>query len=414
MNAVILTVGDEILIGQVVDTNSAWLGGVLNSEGIVITEILSVGDDINAIIDGLTFALEKADLVIMTGGLGPTIDDITKSAIASFFNVDMVFSEKTYERIVRIFEKYGRTLSESHKDQCYMPQNATLLHNKMGTAPGMLFEYNNKILVSLPGVPFEMKSIVTDELLPLLRSKPSKLSIKHRTIMTMGEGETTIADMVAQVVQEMPPYIKLAYLPSLGSVRLRLTGQSDNALLLDKEIEKFTSAIVQSLGSLVYGYDDISIEEYLLNLFKSKNLTIGTAESCTGGYIAHKITSVPGSSAYFIGSVVAYTNELKTKLLGVQKSTIDVHGAVSEDTVKEMVQGLLKLIDVEIGIAISGIAGPDGGTIEKPVGTIWMAVGNAKKIDCIKITASKDRLKNIEYSANFALNRVRHFVLDNY
>jgi nicotinamide-nucleotide amidase len=410
LKAIILTVGDEILIGQVVDTNSAWLGSTLNEIGIDILEILSVSDDIEAIKQGIAYSLDKADIVLMTGGLGPTKDDITKTSIAAYFGVDFVFSEETYERIVKIFAKYGRTISESHKDQCLMPANAELLHNKMGTAPGMLFRQNDKLLISMPGVPFEMKAIVTDELMPILKSMTNDVNIMHQTIMTSGEGESFIEDTISPLITDMPSYIKLAYLPSLGYVRLRLTGRHHNTEELKREIIKYTNIITTAIGTLVVCEGDVSLEEYMLTLFKNKKLSLSTAESCTGGYLAHRLTSIPGSSAYFMGSVVSYSNDIKNRVLGVAQSTLDNHGAVSEETVKEMVQGLLKVTQTDIGVSISGIAGPDGGTLEKPVGTIWMAIGSKDQIKTFKIAATKDRLKNIEYAANVAMNKIRLFV----
>ncbi len=414
MNAIILTVGDEILIGQVVDTNSSWIGSTFNNIGINILEILSVGDEMNAIKSGIDYALNKADIVIMTGGLGPTKDDITKLAIAEYFNVEMVFSQVTYDRIIKIFEKFGKTLSDAHKDQCNMPANATLLYNKMGTAPGMMIKEKGKILVSLPGVPFEMKSIISEELIPILHSTPSTISIQHKTIMTAGEGESFIADRILPLLEGMPPYIKLAYLPSLGSVRLRLTGKHEDKEKLHMEIEKCTSIITKELDQLVYAFDDTSLESSLITLLKTKELTISTAESCTGGFLAHMLTSVPGSSAAYMSSFITYSNEMKTKFLNVNPTTLSQYGAVSEETVLEMVSGLLKSTNTSIGISISGIAGPDGGSPEKPVGTIWMAISNGIVSETHKINATKDRLKNIEYASIVALNKIRLFILKNY
>jgi nicotinamide-nucleotide amidase len=412
MNAIVLTVGDELLIGQVIDTNSAWIGSTFNELGINLLEILSVGDELNSIKDGIDYCLNKADVVIMTGGLGPTKDDITKVAIAQYFNVGTSFSQPTYNRIVKIFEKFGKPMQESHKEQCFMPNNAILLNNKMGTAPGMLFNHGEKILVSLPGVPFEMKAIITDELIPILKSKPSEIAIFHKTIMTAGEGESFIADRIAPLIENMQTYIKIAYLPSLGSVRLRLTGKHKDIDLLQKEINEYSDKIVNELGQLVYGYDDISLQESLMHLFKKKGFTLSAAESCTGGYFSHMITSVAGSSAYYLGSLVTYSNEMKMHLLNVNENTLKNHGAVSEETVREMVKGLLETTKSNIGVSVSGIAGPSGGSEEKPVGTIWMAVSNGIRTEAYKINATKDRLKNIEYSSTVLMNKLRLFLLD--
>jgi nicotinamide-nucleotide amidase len=411
MNAIIITVGDEILIGQVIDTNSAWIGSTFNNYGIDIKEILSVSDDLESIENAIRSSLKKADIVVMTGGLGPTKDDITKVAICNYFKVGNTFSQVTYDRIEKIFAKFGRPMKESHKDQCFMPDNATLLMNDMGTAPGMLFIEDAKILVSLPGVPFEMKHLITDRFLPYIKENYTLESkIYHKTIMTAGEGESFIADRIAHLIADMPEYIKMAYLPSLGSVRLRLTAKHTDEILIKNKVDHYAQLICQELGSLVFGFDDQSLEETLLKIFTEKGLTLTTAESCTGGYLAHRLTSISGSSAYFLGSTVTYSNEMKMNLLKVKESTLSAHGAVSEETVKEMVMGLLTLTGSDYGISISGIAGPDGGSPEKPVGTIWIAVGNKNKIEAYKLNATKDRLRNIEYAANVAMNKLRLFI----
>ncbi len=410
MNAIVLTIGDEILIGQVIDTNSAWIGNTFNEIGINILEILSVGDELNAIKDAIDYAMLKADLIVLTGGLGPTKDDITKTAISQYFGVGMVFSQLTYENIEKIYEKFGRTMTPALSEQCYMPANAVLLNNSLGTAPGMLIEHNSKMLVSLPGVPYEMKTIITEELLPILAKKPSEIKILHKTIMTAGEGETVIADKILPYLETMPDYIKLAYLPSLGSVRLRLTGKHVDRNQLTTDLDKYANIITEKLGDIIYSTEDRSLEQMLWYLFTHKGLTLSAAESCTGGFFSHKITSIAGSSQYFIGSVVTYSNELKKQLLGVKEETLQIHGAVSEETVKEMASGLLKLTKTSIGVAVSGIAGPGGGSPDKPVGTIWMAISNGDKVITYKINASKDRSKNIEYATTVLMNKLRLFV----
>lgn len=412
MNAILLTVGDEILIGQVVDTNSAWMGNQLNTIGVSVSEILSVSDDLAAIKNAIDYSLGKADIVLMTGGLGPTKDDITKVAIAQYFNVETAFSQETYDKIVKIFERYGRTMSESHKVQCYMPQNAVLIENKMGTAPGMMFEQGNKLLFSMPGVPHEMKSIMTESVLNIIATKlPSDIHIYHKTIMTSGEGESFIADRIEPHLHLMPEYIKLAYLPSLGHVRLRLTGRHEIREVLYKELDHYAKLIVDELGPIVYAYDNVSLEEHLKDLFTIKGLTLSTAESCTGGNISHLITSIPGSSSYFVGSIVSYSNDIKSRLLHVKKETLLQYGAVSEQCVKEMLIGLLGQTQSDLGIAISGVAGPDGGSEDKPVGTVWIAVGNKDEVSTTLIKVNRrDRLKNIEYASHVALNKLRLFV----
>lgn len=407
MKAIILTIGDEILIGQIVDTNSAWLGQRINEIGVDIIEKIAIGDDHGLILSSIDYSLSNADLVLMTGGLGPTKDDITKHAIAEYFKVELTFSQPTYERIVKLFEKFNRPVTQSLKDQCYLPSNAVLLKNKMGTAPGMLFEKDGKMLVAMPGVPYEMQSIVLEELIPLLQQKNTGVAILHSTIMTAGEGETVLADKILPKLKQMPDHIKLAYLPSLGSVRLRLTGKSKNKPKLEQELSHFTKIITHELGELVYGFDDETLEAHMLRICKEKQITLSTAESCTGGYLAHKLTAVTGSSVYFLGSIVSYANEIKTGVLKVNQNTLDAHGAVSEETVTEMLKGLLDLTQSTVGIAISGIAGPDGGTPEKPVGTIWLALGTKETIQTVKLNSTKDRIKNIEYATTVAMNKLR-------
>lgn len=410
MEATIVTVGDEILIGQVIDTNSAWMGQELNLRGIKVQEIISISDSYSDIMGTLKSVFERSDLILMTGGLGPTKDDITKKAIADFYGVEMVFHETTYERIVHFFKLLNKTPTEAHREQCLMPTNATLLNNKMGTAPGMWFEDNGKVLVSMPGVPYEMKSIMEEEVFDRLKKRFISKPIVHKTILTIGEGETWIADRIAVFENSLPENIKLAYLPNLGMVRLRLsaTGTDEQVLndLLNDKVKELQNLILD----YIYGYDKDTIQEAVGKLFIAKEKTISIAESCTGGYITHLITSVPGSSGYFMGGFTPYSNKMKEKLLKVKTSTLNNFGAVSEETVIEMVKGTLELFETDIAVAVSGIAGPDGGTAEKPVGTIWLAIGNADKTYTRKLQLSKDRMNNIRYTAIIALNMMRKFL----
>lgn len=414
MNVHIITIGDEILIGQIVDTNSAWMATELNLVGAAVTGITTVGDGAADIRLGLNKAMEIADVVLLTGGLGPTKDDITKKTIADFFGVEMAFHDPTYERLERFFDRLGRKPTEAHRVQCLLPTNAQVLINKMGTAPGMWFEHQGKIIVSMPGVPYEMKYLMSKEVIPrLLQVFPGK-PIFHRTLMTAGAGESQIAEQLNGIESALPPHLKLAYLPNLGFVRVRLSGSAPNAGQLQAEVDDQASRIRHQLGDLVYGENDQSLEVVLGELLRDRDLTVATAESCTGGYVAHRITGIAGSSDYFKGSIVAYANEVKLGVLGVQAATLAEHGAVSEATVKEMVIGARRVLSTDIAIAISGIAGPGGGSPEKPVGTIWMAVGNEERTETFKLQAGKDRLKNIEYAGNYALNFMRKFVLKYY
>jgi len=412
MKATIVTIGDEILIGQIIDTNSAWIGRQLNEIGIDVIEILSVNDSREGILSGLNRAHQASDLILLTGGLGPTRDDITKSVLAEFMGDELQFSEENYGLIKKMFERRNIKITPAHKEQCYLPSTAQLLENKMGTAPGMLFKKDKRTIISMPGVPYEMKYIMEHGVLPLFRDK-SEMVIIHKTIRTAGEGESRIALKIEGIVAELPEPIKIAYLPSLGSVRLRLTGKGKDRQKLQGDIDMASERIVNILDDLVYGYGDTLLEEALGIIAKESGVQLSLAESCTGGHIAHKITSVSGSSAYFKGGVVAYANEIKEQVLGVSPKTLEACGAVSEQTVLEMLSGVLKLTNTDIGASISGIAGPTGGSPEKPVGTIWIAYGSAEKQESIKLLLGKDRLKNIEYATVVVLNLLRKFIRDN-
>jgi nicotinamide-nucleotide amidase len=412
MTAQIITIGDEILIGQIIDTNSAWMGQQLNMQGIQVGKIVTVSDTHKDITEAVDAALSEADIILLTGGLGPTKDDITKKALADYFGVDMRFSESTYNRIQRLFQKFGKSMTKAHHEQSYMPANADILMNKMGTAPGMWFEHKGKVLVSMPGVPYEMKYLMEAEVLPKLKKQFPGKPIAHRTILTVGEGESRIADLIDPFIEALPANIKMAYLPGIGQVRLRLTGTGgdENELnaLLDKKVEELKPLIAE----LVFGFEKEKLEEVVGRMLLEKGKTLATAESCTGGYLAHKITSIPGSSAYFMGSVIAYSNAVKMNQLNVKPDTLKNHGAVSEETVKEMMQGALDLLKTDLAIAISGVAGPDGGTPEKPVGTIWIAIGDKNNTKTYQLNLWKDRMKNIEYTTTVALNVIRKFLLE--
>lgn len=411
MKVQIITIGDEILIGQIIDSNSAWMAQHLNLIGANIEQITSISDTKDAIQNTMKLASESADIVLMTGGLGPTKDDITKKSMAEYFGVDMIFHEPTWERIEKLFQKWGRSTTPAHREQCYMPENATILKNKMGTAPGMWFEFDDTVFISMPGVPYEMKYLMEFEVIPKLKSTFKSKPIAHRTILTVGEGESRIAARIEAIESGLPAHIKLAFLPSLGSVRLRLSGSGDDEMVLGKELDEYKAAIEKLIPELIYGYETDNLEAAIGRMLIERNLTIATAESCTGGFVAHKLTSIAGSSAYYMGSVIAYDNQVKINQLSVSEETLKAHGAVSEATVIEMVKGALKLLGTDIAVATSGIAGPGGGTEEKPVGTIWVAVGNKDRVQTKLIKAGKNRVKNIEYSSVYALNEVRQFLL---
>ena len=411
MKAAIITVGDEILIGQIIDSNSAWMAKELNQVGAEILKIISIGDGEQEIIDTISEALKLGDIVLMTGGLGPTKDDITKKAIAKYFNVGMQFDQGTYDRILQLFARWGRKATPEHREQCYMPDNAELLFNKMGTAPGMWFKKDAKVLISMPGVPYEMKYLMKEEILPRLQKTFPGQTIAHRTILTVGEGESRIANRIQDFETALPAHIKLAFLPDLGKVRLRLTGRGGSTEQLKEELDEKAESLKSLLPELVFGEGTTSLPQAIGQILMEQGKTLASAESCTGGYLGHLLTSTPGSSAYYHGGLIAYSNDIKINQLKVNLDTINQHGAVSEQTVKEMVKGTLDLLKTDIAVAISGIAGPGGGSPEKPVGTIWIAVGDQNLTETFLLKAGKDRLKNIEYSATYALDRIRRFLL---
>ncbi len=413
MQVHIITIGDELLIGQIIDTNSAKMAQMLLEIGAKVTGRTAIGDDHEAIIKALRMATEQADIVLVTGGLGPTKDDVTKKAIADFYGTGFVFHQPTLDRLNQILERLGKPLTEALRTQCFLPQNATVLPNKMGTAPGMWFEENGKVVVSMPGVPFEMEYLMQHEVMPRLQTRFNALPSAHKTLLTAGEGESVLAEFLKDFEENLPPQVKLAYLPSITRVRLRLTVTDSDPKFVEKILhEKFREMEGLLPPKLIAGYDDDTLEGVIGRILKEKKLTLSTAESCTGGYLAHLVTSVPGSSSYFMGSVVSYANEVKMKQLGVKEETLRQHGAVSEQTVQEMVAGAIRLLGTDIAVATSGIAGPDGGTPEKPVGTVWIAVGNRERTVARKLSLSKNRLVNIQYSGYTALNMLRLFLTE--
>jgi nicotinamide-nucleotide amidase len=386
------------------------MGSELNKLGVHIEEKIAIQDTKDGIISGIDRAMSKGDIVLITGGLGPTKDDITKKVIADHFGMNMVFNDPTWERIEALFARWGRSTTPAHREQCYMPDLAKILENKMGTAPGMLFEVDGKVLISMPGVPYEMKYIMEHSVLPMIKENFTNQSIIHHTILTAGEGESRIASQIEDVVNQFPKHISIAYLPNLGTVKLRITAKGPNEELLKAEAKKYGDQIENILGDLVYGHDNESLGSVIGKIALEKKLKIGTAESCTGGLVASKLVTVSGASAYFEGSIVTYSYRLKETILKVNPQTLIKYGAVSEETVIEMVTGTINHLGVDVAVAISGIAGPGGGTEDKPVGTVWIACGNKSKTVTLKIQAGKDRQKNIEYASNYAMNVLRKFL----
>lgn len=412
VNVSIITIGDELLIGQVVDTNSAWMAQELNKSGIRVKRRLAVGDVWDEILKALDEESANADVILITGGLGPTADDITKPLLCEYFGGKLVSDAAALENVKYLFESiFKRPLTERNIKQGDVPDVCTVIQNKRGTAPGMLFRKDGKIFISMPGVPHEMQGMMTNDVIPLLIKEFNPGHISHRTLLTFGIGESMIADMIQDFEEALPPNIKLAYLPNYGMVRLRLTanGNDESEKLLE---EKFTTLQQLVKEYLVTNLDE-PMETVLGKLLTAKNKTLSTAESCTGGYIAHLITAMPGSSAFYKGSVVSYSNEVKTTVLSVSENTLKENGAVSETVVLQMAKGILKTIKTDYTIAVSGIMGPDGGSEEKPVGTVWIAVGNSEKQVTQKFHFRFDRQRNIHLTAVNALNMMRRFLLEN-
>jgi len=407
MLAEIITIGDEILIGQIVDTNSAWMARQLNDIGIRIKQISSVSDDRVHILNTLKEAAGRAELILITGGLGPTKDDITKKTLCEYFGVGLVMNEGALANVERIFMRLRGTLTELlevNRQQALVPENCEVIQNKNGTAPCMWFNEGGKIYVSLPGVPHEMMYLMEGDILPKLKATFKLPAIVHHTILTVGEGESYLANRIADIEDSLPAHIKLAYLPKLGQVRLRLSGYGENEAVLKAEVKTYADKIVGRVKNAVVAEKDIPLEKAILNQMEKKGLTLSVAESCTGGYISQLFTLHPGSSKVFLGGGVTYSNGLKQQILGVKAETLAQFGAVSEETAREMVEGALRNFKSDYAIAVTGIAGPDGGSPEKPVGTVFIAVANINKTFAKKLTFGNKRQQNIERSAIAALN----------
>lgn len=403
MLAEIITIGDEILIGQIVDTNSAWIAKQLNQIGIRVKQISSVSDDREHILTALAEAGNRADIILITGGLGPTKDDITKKTLAEYFKAGMKEDPQTLEQVQSIFKKYNRPLLEINRLQAQVPENCEVILNKNGTAPGMWFNHQGKIYVSVPGVPFEMMYMVEEQVLPKIRASFKLPFIYHKTILTVGEGESFLAERIADIEDSLPPHIKLAYLPKLGQVRLRLSGYGDNEATITEEVNRYAQLLINRVANVVVAEDDIPLEKAVLNKMEARGFTLSVAESCTGGYISHLFTQHAGSSVVFLGGAISYSNQLKESILGVKHETLAQFGAVSSETVKEMVEGAIFNFKSDYAIAVTGIAGPDGGTDDKPVGTVWIAVASVSKTVVKKFTFGTKRLQNIERAAISAL-----------
>lgn len=413
MKSAIITIGDEILIGQVTDTNAVWISQHLNSIGVQVGEMITVSDEAGHITSTLDRFMGHYDLLIMTGGLGPTTDDITKQTLAAYFNSKMVRHAEIHERITTYFKERGRTMIESNLKQADVPEVCKVLMNNHGSAPGMWFEKEGTILISLPGVPYEMKGLMEDHVLPELVSRNKVPHVVHRTIMTQGVPESYLAAMLSEWESALPACVKLAYLPRPGIVRLRLSVvdkcAKDSKQILDVIIAKLLDIIPEH----IFGYDEISLEQSLGDLLRDRGLTLATAESCTGGNIARMITSVPGSSSYYSGSVIAYENRIKTGVLGVEPFLIDENGAVCREVVEQMARGVRDALGTHTAISTSGIAGPEGGSDEKPVGTTWICVQHGEESYAKLYRFGGSRQRIIDQASHTALQLLRRLLLKN-
>lgn len=407
MQAEIITIGDEILIGQIIDSNSAWMAQQLNLIGVDVQRITSISDTDEAIRHALNNLLPQTKLVLFTGGLGPTKDDITKHTLADYFNMKLVFNPEIYAHIEKLFASLGRVPSALNKKQAEVPDGCRVLFNSTGTAPGMLFVHKGIYVVSMPGVPYEMKFLMETHVLPIIEAELIRTHIIHKTILTVGVPESELAEKLHAFEESLPENLKMAYLPRPGMVRLRLTAKGDNAIALQALVDEKSDLLKAILGPIVYGTEQERLEQVVGDVLVQRGETLATAESCTGGYLAHLITSIPGSSRYFMGSILAYANRIKIDQLGVKKASLERAGAVSEEVVTQMAEGAREHLGTTWALATSGVAGPDGGTDEKPVGTVWIAVAGPNGTFAKRYQFGKERERNIKKSAFMALDMLR-------
>jgi nicotinamide-nucleotide amidase len=407
ITAELLTIGDEILYGQIVDTNSQWMSVALSDAGIKVIRKTSIGDVEAEILTAFAEAGSRVDIVLITGGLGPTSDDLTKPCLAKYFDCKLKMHEEALAEVTEFFRSRGRELTEVNRQQAALPECCQKITNRLGTAPGMWFERNRKVFVSMPGVPHEMKTMMKEIIIPKLRETFHPPVIHHHVIRTAGIGESFLAEKIGDWENSLPPHIKLAYLPGLGEVKLRLTGTGKSVDALQAEADNLVEKLKTRIGQFIYGYGSDPLEVVIGKTLLEKKLTLSIAESCTGGYLSHLITSVPGSSAYFLGSIIPYAYEIKMRQLGVRPETLEQFGAVSEETIREMANLVRAKFNTDIGVATSGVAGPGGATPEKPVGTVWIAYSDKHHTVTKKLQLTKDRMLNIQYSSFAVLNLIR-------
>ncbi len=405
--AEIITIGDEILYGQTLDTNSHWMSAKLDQSGIRVLRKSSIADRKEAILEMVKEAEKRADIVLITGGLGPTNDDLTKPTLVEYFDTKLVHHPEVLQHIQQIFAKAGREMSDLNIKQADLPENCTPIHNAIGTAPGMWFEKNGKVYVSMPGVPYEMKRMMTEQVIPKLVKRFVEGHIYHKIIRTAGIPESRLAETISDWENNLPEDIKLAYLPTMGMVKLRLTSGGKDQKVMEARVSEEVSKVLPLIEKHVYGFDDDELEVVIGKMLQSQNKKLALAESCTGGYLSHLVTSVPGSSQWFNGSFVPYSNQLKNEQLMVSEAILKQHGAVSEAVVLALAENVRKAFHADVGVSISGIAGPGGGSEEKPVGTVWMGYSDETKNVAKVFHFTKDRTLNIKFSAISALNMIR-------
>jgi nicotinamide-nucleotide amidase len=417
MQTEIINIGDELLIGQVINTNASWMSEQLNLAGYLVSRVSIIPDDPQHILDALKESEERSDLILLTGGLGPTKDDLTKETLCRYFNTRLIFDPMAFKAIEKLFNARGFPVTNINRKQAEIPENCIAIPNTNGTASGMWFEKGSAddgkkhIFISMPGVPFEMKTMMINEIIPRLNKYFKPIAVLHHTILTQGLGESFLSDMLENWETHLPANLHLAYLPQPGIVRLRLTGLGDNLSILQKQMNEELAKMKSLIKDYIFGEGTETLEEIVGNLLKDKGCTLATAESCTGGYIAYLITSIPGSSAYYKGSIIAYSNEIKTKELGVSEKVLQEQGAVSEAVVKEMAESIRNRFGSDYSIAISGIAGPDGGTKDKPVGLVWIAIAGPTGVQTNKFLFGDNRERNIRRAALQALNLLRKVII---
>jgi nicotinamide-nucleotide amidase len=407
MKAEIISIGDELLLGQVIDTNSAWIGQELNKLGVHVHFKSTIGDSREILLKTLHESAERSDIIVMTGGLGPTKDDLTKHILCEFFDTKLIQNDAVLAWVQSIFLKRNLPMLASNNEQAMVPEISEVLWNRNGTAPGMYFVKNNKVFISMPGVPFEMKCIFEEEVIPKLQQQFSFPSIIHKTILTASIGESFLAKKIATIEDSLPSHIKLAYLPSVGAVRLRLSAYGNDNSVLAEELNTIVDSLYACIGEYIYGEEEDTLSQSVGKLLAAKNNTVATAESCTGGYLAHLLTSIPGSSSYYTGSILAYANVIKENILQVDKNILIQNGAVSEACVKAMAENCRRIMHTDYAIATSGVAGPSGGTKEKPVGTVWIAVATPTHCIARVFNMGDHRGRTIERTALMGLDMLR-------